>query len=69
MFFFVSAEALAQQVSEENLDNGLIYPPFSKIRTISAHIAASVAAKAYDLGELLTKVVQHKLNKSAQARF
>ncbi|KMZ76483.1 Malic enzyme [Zostera marina] len=45
-----ASEALAQQVSEENLDNGLIYPPFSKIRTISAHIAASVAAKAYDLG-------------------
>lgn len=29
----------------------MIYPPFSNIRKISAHIAANVAAKAYDLGE------------------
>ncbi|KAK1311978.1 hypothetical protein QJS10_CPA07g00854 [Acorus calamus] len=45
-----ASEALAQQVTEENLENGLIYPPFKIIRKISAHIAASVAAKAYDLG-------------------
>nr|ACL54508.1 unknown [Zea mays] len=42
--------ALAQQVTEENFEKGLIYPPFSNIRKISAHIAASVAAKAYELG-------------------
>nr|CAB3478159.1 unnamed protein product [Digitaria exilis] len=45
-----ASEALAQQVSEENFENGLIYPPFSNIRKISAHIAANVAAKAYELG-------------------
>ncbi|BAT78364.1 NADP-dependent malic enzyme isoform X1 [Vigna umbellata] len=45
-----ASEALAAQVSEENYDKGLIYPPFSNIRKISAHIAAKVAAKAYDLG-------------------
>ncbi|CAA7408732.1 unnamed protein product [Spirodela intermedia] len=45
-----AAEALAKQVNQENFDKGLIYPPFSNIRKISAHIAASVAAKAYDLG-------------------
>lgn len=56
LIFCWSAEALAQQVSDENLDIGLIYPPFSKIRKISAHIAASVAAKAYDLGEWVTSV-------------
>lgn len=47
---FATAEALAAQVSQENYDKGLIYPPFSNIRKISAHIAAKVAAKAYDLG-------------------
>ena len=45
-----AAEALAQQVTEEHLEKGLIYPPFRNIRKISAHIAAAVAAKAYDLG-------------------
>jgi len=45
-----TAEALAQQVSEENFEKGVIYPPFSNIRKISAHIAANVAAKAYELG-------------------
>ncbi|XP_042394321.1 NADP-dependent malic enzyme-like [Zingiber officinale] len=42
--------ALADQVTEENFEKGLIYPPFSNIRKISAHIAANVAAKAYELG-------------------
>jgi len=42
---------LAAQVSQENYDKGLIYPPFTNIRKISANIAASVAAKTYELGE------------------
>ncbi|KAJ0030547.1 hypothetical protein Pint_12867 [Pistacia integerrima] len=45
-----ASEALAAQVTQENFEKGLIYPPFSNIRKISAHIAAKVAAKAYDLG-------------------
>jgi len=45
-----ASEALAGQVSQENYDKGMIFPPFANIRKISAHIAASVAAKAYDLG-------------------
>ncbi|KAF1865400.1 hypothetical protein Lal_00004774 [Lupinus albus] len=45
-----ASEALAAQVSEENYDKGLIYPPFTNIRKISASIAANVAAKAYELG-------------------
>ncbi|WCJ29492.1 NADP-dependent malic enzyme [Euphorbia peplus] len=45
-----ASEALAAQVKQENFDKGLIYPPFSNIRKISAHIAADVAAKAYELG-------------------
>jgi malic enzyme len=44
---------LAAQVSEENFEKGLIFPPFTNIRKISAHIAAKVATKAYELGELL----------------
>ncbi|KAL7137610.1 hypothetical protein ABFS83_10G104900 [Erythranthe nasuta] len=45
-----ASEALAGQVTQEHYDKGMIYPPLSNIRTISAHIAANVAAKAYDLG-------------------
>ncbi|MQL78836.1 hypothetical protein Taro_011250 [Colocasia esculenta] len=45
-----ASEALAEQVTQENFEKGLIYPPFSNIRKISAHIAANVAAKAYELG-------------------
>lgn len=45
-----ASEALAEQVTEENYEKGLIYPPFTTIRKISAQIAAKVAAKAYELG-------------------
>ncbi|KAA8523165.1 hypothetical protein F0562_009588 [Nyssa sinensis] len=45
-----ASEALAGQVTKEYFEKGLIYPPFSNIRKISAHIAANVAAKAYELG-------------------
>ncbi|KAM0938283.1 putative malate dehydrogenase (oxaloacetate-decarboxylating) (NADP(+)) [Dioscorea sansibarensis] len=45
-----ASEALAAQVTQENFDKGLIYPPFMNIRKISANIAANVAAKAYELG-------------------
>ncbi|KAI4381054.1 hypothetical protein MLD38_007171 [Melastoma candidum] len=52
-----ASEALAAEVTQENFDKGLIYPPFSNIRMISANIAASVAAKAYELG-LATRLPQ-----------
>ncbi|KAL2544821.1 NADP-dependent malic enzyme 3 [Forsythia ovata] len=45
-----ASEALAAQVTEENYAKGLVYPPFSNIRKISANIAANVAAKSYELG-------------------
>ncbi|XP_043722734.1 NADP-dependent malic enzyme isoform X1 [Telopea speciosissima] len=45
-----ASEGLAAQVTQEHCDKGLLYPPFSNIRKISAHIAANVAAKAYELG-------------------
>ncbi|KAL6984741.1 malate dehydrogenase (oxaloacetate-decarboxylating) (NADP(+)) [Sarracenia purpurea var. burkii] len=45
-----ASEVLAGLVTQEQFEKGLIYPPFSNIRKISAHIAASVAAKAYELG-------------------
>ena len=50
VYLISTARALAQQVTKEYLDNGLVYPPFRNIRKISANIAAAVAGKAYDLG-------------------
>ncbi|WVZ96837.1 hypothetical protein U9M48_042420 [Paspalum notatum var. saurae] len=45
-----ASEALAEQVTEEHFAKGLIFPPFTNIRGISARIAAKVADKAYELG-------------------
>ncbi|KAJ3670962.1 hypothetical protein LUZ60_008388 [Juncus effusus] len=55
-----ASEALAGQVTDEDFNNGLIYPSFSNIRKISAHIAANVAAKAYELG--LASRIPHPQN-------
>ena len=48
--FFASARALAQQVSEEDLERGLIYPPLTDIREVSTAIAVAVAEVAYQRG-------------------
>ncbi len=48
--FFVAAKVLAHEVSREDLDKGLIFPPLSRIRDVSAKIAASVAGVAYKRG-------------------
>ncbi|KAL5054291.1 hypothetical protein RYX36_034973 [Vicia faba] len=62
-----ASEALAEQVTKENFEKGLIFPPFINIRKISAHIAAKVAAKAYELG-LATRLPQPKdLEKFAES--
>ncbi|KAL3747406.1 hypothetical protein ACJRO7_016225 [Eucalyptus globulus] len=45
-----ASEALASQVSPEDFEKGLIYPPLRNIRKISAQVAANVAEVAYDLG-------------------
>ncbi|WJX86248.1 NADP-dependent malic enzyme 4, chloroplastic [Trifolium repens] len=54
-----ASEALASQVTQEDYDRGLIYPPFTSIRKISAQIAAKVASKAYELG-LATRLPRPK---------
>jgi len=37
-------------VSEDDLNNGTIYPPLTKIRDVSYEIAVAVAEKAYTDG-------------------
>ncbi len=48
--FFAAARALALQVSESDLERGLIYPPLTAIREVSAAIAVAVAEVAYQQG-------------------
>jgi len=44
--FFVAAQTLAAEVSTEDLKHDSVYPPLSKIREVSARVAAAVAALA-----------------------
>ena len=46
--FIVAAQGVAEQVSEENLATGLIYPPQSQILNASLHVASKVAKYIYD---------------------
>jgi len=46
--FIVAAQAIAEQVTEENLAAGLIYPPQSRILNASLHVAERVATYIFD---------------------
>ncbi|EUC19894.1 UNVERIFIED_ORG: malate dehydrogenase (oxaloacetate-decarboxylating)(NADP+) [Burkholderia sp. CF145] len=48
--FIVAAKAVAEQVSDESLEKGLIYPPQSRIFEASTHVAAAVAKYIFDHG-------------------
>ncbi len=48
--FIVAAKAVAEQVTEENLASGLIYPPQSRILEASLHVAERVATYIFDKG-------------------
>lgn len=49
--FFVAAKTLADQVCEDDLAQGRIYPSLSRIRDVSALIATAVAEVAYRGGQ------------------
>ena len=46
--FIVAAKAVAEQVTDEDLSTGLIYPPQSRILEASLHVAERVAAYIFD---------------------
>jgi malate dehydrogenase (oxaloacetate-decarboxylating)(NADP+) len=48
--FIVAAEAVAEQVTDENLAVGLIYPPQSRILEVSLHVAERIAVYIFDQG-------------------
>ncbi len=45
--FFEAAKTLAKMVTEEDLTKSCLFPPLTRIREVSAHIAAAVAEVAY----------------------
>jgi malate dehydrogenase (oxaloacetate-decarboxylating)(NADP+) len=45
--FLTAAQVLADQVGQEELDKGMIYPPLNNIREVSYNIALAVAEHAY----------------------
>ena len=48
--FFIAARELASMVSEHDLGLGRLFPSLSRIREVSARIAVSVAAHAFERG-------------------
>src|ERR1700692_131372 len=46
--FIVAARAVAEQVTDQNLSTGLIYPPQSQILKASLHVATRVAEYIFD---------------------
>jgi malate dehydrogenase (oxaloacetate-decarboxylating)(NADP+) len=48
--FLVAARALAEEVSQADLDAGRIYPPITQIRAVSVRIATALAELAYARG-------------------
>ena len=48
--FMVAAHALAHLVSQDDLEQGSLYPALPRIREVSAHIAEAVADVAYNRG-------------------
>jgi malate dehydrogenase (oxaloacetate-decarboxylating)(NADP+) len=48
--FLVAAQAVSEQVTDENLSIGLIYPPQSQILEASLHVAERIAACIFDQG-------------------
>jgi len=46
--FIVAAKAVAEQVTQQQLDTGLIYPPQSQIFETSIHVAVKVAERIFE---------------------
>uniref|UniRef100_UPI00398EDD98 NADP-dependent malic enzyme n=1 Tax=Pristiophorus japonicus TaxID=55135 RepID=UPI00398EDD98 len=49
-FFLIAAEAIVEQVLEEHLAEGRLYPPLNTIRTVSIKLAVKIAEYAFRNG-------------------
>ena len=48
--FMAAAHTLAYLVTQDDIEQGSLYPSLPRIREVSAHIAAAVAEVAYKRG-------------------
>ncbi len=48
--FLSAAEALSKEVSDEDLENGSLFPPLTRIREVSQRIASAVADQCFKAG-------------------
>ncbi|MEE2906848.1 MAG: NAD-dependent malic enzyme [Planctomycetota bacterium] len=48
--FLTAAQALAETLTEDELNSGLLYPPRDRIREVSGHVAEKVAEVIFDDG-------------------
>ncbi|MNE26810.1 putative NAD-dependent malic enzyme 2 [compost metagenome] len=48
--FITAAEAVAEQITQEDFDNGLIYPRIDSILEVSLNVAIKVTEKIFDSG-------------------
>ena len=48
--FVTAAEAVAEQITEEDFANGLIYPLIDNILEVSYNVAVKVAEKIFESG-------------------
>lgn len=46
--FYIAAKTLSDQVTDEDLASGLVYPPIEKIRLVSRKIATALSEYAYE---------------------
>jgi malate dehydrogenase (oxaloacetate-decarboxylating)(NADP+) len=53
--FYAAARALAEMVTQEQLEEGMVLPPIKDIRRVSARVAAAVAASGIADG-IVTKM-------------
>jgi len=64
--FMASAHTLSSLTTESDLAQGSLFPALSRVREVSAHIAAKVAGVAYRSGVAATATEQIDLLKQAQ---
>ena len=73
--FHAAAEAVADLVTEEDLEEGALYPRVARAREVAAHVAARVAAKCHEMGNAAggaaggKKMTHQKLVEYAKSRM
>lgn len=60
--FLIAAQTVADNVSDDNIEKGSLYPPLNVIRECSIQIASRIAKYAYEKGDIGICSVTEKKN-------